>query len=103
LNFAHTFCHTCKTHGYGLLFYNVLLLCVWNFGILNESCLKNKKSIEWMECDSNLLCYGLFKIPKLLIIFKTLLIIKKIYLKKIVIFFICIITSWFEIGNGKKC
>ncbi len=23
LNFAHTFCHTCKTHGYGLLSYNV--------------------------------------------------------------------------------
>jgi hypothetical protein len=40
LNFAHTFCHTCKTHGYGHLFYNVLLLCVWNFGILDESCLK---------------------------------------------------------------
>jgi hypothetical protein len=23
-NFAHIFCHTCKTHGYGLLFYNLL-------------------------------------------------------------------------------
>jgi hypothetical protein len=28
LNFAHTFCHTCKIHGYGLLYYNVLVLCV---------------------------------------------------------------------------
>jgi hypothetical protein len=41
LNFSHIFCHTCKTHGYGVLFYNVLVLCVWNFGILDESCLKN--------------------------------------------------------------
>ncbi len=28
LNFAHTFCHTCKTYGYGFLYYNVLVLCV---------------------------------------------------------------------------
>jgi len=41
LNFVHTFCHTYKTHRYGLLSYNVLVLCVWKFGILNESCLKN--------------------------------------------------------------
>jgi hypothetical protein len=26
LNFAHTFYHTCKTHGYGLLSYNVFIL-----------------------------------------------------------------------------
>jgi hypothetical protein len=64
LNFAHIFCHTCKTHGYGLLSCNVLVLCVWNFGILDESCLRNERSIEWMECDSNLLCYGLFWNPK---------------------------------------
>jgi hypothetical protein len=41
LNFAHTFCHTCKTHGYGFLSYNVLILCVWNFDILDELCFKN--------------------------------------------------------------
>jgi hypothetical protein len=28
LNFAHIFYHTYKTHGYGILFYNVLILCV---------------------------------------------------------------------------
>jgi hypothetical protein len=58
------FCHTCKTQGYGLLIYNLLILCVWNFGTLDELCLKNWRSIEWMEYDFNLLCYGLFKIPK---------------------------------------
>jgi hypothetical protein len=41
LNFAHTFYHIYKTHGYGLLFYNVLVLCVWNFEILDESSFKN--------------------------------------------------------------
>jgi len=35
-----TFCHTCKIHGYGLLVYNVLVLCVWNFGIFDELCFK---------------------------------------------------------------
>jgi hypothetical protein len=30
-----------KTHKYGLLSYNVLVLCVWNFGILDELCFKN--------------------------------------------------------------
>jgi hypothetical protein len=40
-NFAHIFCHTFKIHGYEFLFYNVLALCVWNFGILDELCLKN--------------------------------------------------------------
>jgi hypothetical protein len=38
---AHIFCHTCNTHGYGLLFYNVLVLCVWKFGILDELYLRN--------------------------------------------------------------
>jgi pimeloyl-CoA synthetase len=28
LNFAHIFGHTCKTHGYGLLFYSVSILHV---------------------------------------------------------------------------
>jgi len=28
LNFTHMFCHTYKTHGYELLYYNVLILCV---------------------------------------------------------------------------
>jgi hypothetical protein len=31
----------CKTHEYGLLSYNVLVLCVWNFEILDELCLKH--------------------------------------------------------------
>jgi hypothetical protein len=58
-----------------------------------------------MECDFNLLCYGLFLIPKTIIIFKSLLSILKRFFKKksFVIFYICLITSWFEIGNGKKC
>jgi hypothetical protein len=67
LNFAHIFCHTCKTHGYGLLFYNVLILCVGNYETLDELCLRNERSIELMECDSNLLCYGPFKLPKIII------------------------------------
>jgi hypothetical protein len=46
-----------------------------------------------MECDFNLLCYGLFKIPK------TIIILKEFLLRY---FFICLIASWFEIGNGKK-
>jgi hypothetical protein len=54
----------CKIHGYGFSFYNVLVLCVWNFGMLDELYLKNLRSIEWMECDFNLLCYQLFKFPK---------------------------------------
>jgi hypothetical protein len=40
LNLGDKFYHPCKTHGYGLLSYNVLILCVWNFGILYELCLK---------------------------------------------------------------
>jgi hypothetical protein len=56
-----------------------------------------------MECDFNLLCYGLFKIPKIIIILKEFRSIKKLlFKKKFVIFFICLITSWFEIGNGNK-
>ncbi len=48
MNFAHTFCHTYKIHGYGLLSYNVLVLCVWNSGILDKSCLKTKDPLnEW--------------------------------------------------------
>ncbi len=42
------FCHTCKTHGYGFLSYNVLVLYVSNFGILDELCLRTKDSLdEW--------------------------------------------------------
>jgi len=37
-NFEHIFSHTCKIHGYGLLFHNVLIICVWNFGIFYEVC-----------------------------------------------------------------
>jgi hypothetical protein len=81
-----------KIHGYGLLSYNEIVSCVWNFEILNELCLKNYKSIKWMECDFNLSCYGLFKI------LKTTIILKNFFYD----FFICLITSWFEIGNGKK-
>ncbi len=28
LNFGDNFCHTCKTHEYGLLSYNVLVTCI---------------------------------------------------------------------------
>jgi hypothetical protein len=57
-----------------------------------------------MECDFNLLCYGLFKIPKIIIILKALLSIKKILFKKYYfVIFLCLIIAWFEIGNGKKC
>jgi hypothetical protein len=34
-----------------------------------------------MECDFNLLCYGIFLIPKLIIILKVFLSIKKIFKK----------------------
>jgi hypothetical protein len=37
-----------------------------------------------MECEFNLLCYGLFK-------------------NSFMIYFICRITSWLEIGIEKKC
>jgi hypothetical protein len=48
LNFVHTFCHTGKTHGYGLLSYNVLILCGWNFGILKNDVKKIKDPLnEW--------------------------------------------------------
>jgi hypothetical protein len=45
--------------------------------------------MEWMKCDFNLLCYGLFKISQIVIIFKALLSIKKKSLKNFffVIFF----------------
>ncbi len=42
-----------------------------------------------MEFDFNLLWYGLFKIPKIIIILKAILSIEK----KIMIFFIYLITS----------
>jgi hypothetical protein len=45
-----------------------------------------------MECDFNLLCCELFKIPKNYLIFFSF-----------VIFLICLTTLWFAIGNGKKC
>jgi hypothetical protein len=34
------FCHNYKTHGYEILFYNMLILYVSNFGILDEFMLK---------------------------------------------------------------
>jgi hypothetical protein len=38
----------CKTHGYGPLFYNVFVLCVWKIGILNQLCSKIKYPLnEW--------------------------------------------------------
>jgi hypothetical protein len=39
--FPTLFFHTFKIHGYEFLFYNVLILYVWNFGILDELCSKN--------------------------------------------------------------
>ncbi len=71
-----TFFVTCKIHGDELLFYNVLILHVWNFGTFDGLCLRNLKSIEWIECDLNL-CYGLFRIPKIAIILKSFLSILK--------------------------
>jgi hypothetical protein len=65
-----TFFVTCKIHGCELLFYNVLILRVWNFGTFGGLCLRNLKSIEWIECDFNLLFY---RIPKILIILKSFL------------------------------
>jgi hypothetical protein len=53
-----------------------------------------------MECDLKFSCYELFKILKITIIFKMFLCIKKTLFYD---FFICFITSWLEIGNGKKC
>ncbi len=38
LNLNDKFFHT---QGYGILFYNVLVLCVWNSEILDELCLRN--------------------------------------------------------------
>jgi hypothetical protein len=38
---ATSFVMVYKTHGYELLFHNVLILCVWNFVLLEELCLKN--------------------------------------------------------------
>jgi hypothetical protein len=35
LNFAHTFCHTCKTHGYGIFILqcvNLMCLKLWDIG-----------------------------------------------------------------------
>jgi len=53
-----------------------------------------------MEYDFNLLCYGLFKIPKIVIILEAFLSIEKNYLKNIFLwFFNMFIASWFEIGN----
>jgi hypothetical protein len=58
-----------------------------------------------MECDLNFSCYGIFKILKITIIFKPFYAFKNNYLKKLsfIIFVICLIASWLEIGNGKKC
>ncbi len=41
LNLNNKFCHLYKTPGYERLSYNVLVLYVWNFGILDELCLKD--------------------------------------------------------------
>jgi hypothetical protein len=41
-----------------------------------------------MECDFNLLCYGLFKIQKIIIILKAFLSIKNIFFKKFFVIFV---------------
>jgi hypothetical protein len=53
-----------------------------------------------MECDFNLLCYGLLKIPEIIIILK---VFKHLKIISSDIYFIYFIASWFEFGNGKKC
>jgi hypothetical protein len=55
-----------------------------------------------MECDFNLLCYGLFKIPKVVFILKAFLSIIIIIIILNLIFFICLMASWLETKNGKK-
>jgi len=34
MNIDNNFCHTSKIHEYGLQSFHVLILCIWNFGIL---------------------------------------------------------------------
>jgi hypothetical protein len=48
---AIVFVVTCKAHKYELLFYNILVLCIWKFGMLHDWCFKNWKCIEWVEHD----------------------------------------------------
>jgi hypothetical protein len=51
-----------------------------------------------MECDFNLLCYEYF----LILFFNYSKSFKNNKKNNFEILFICFITSWFEIGNGKK-
>ncbi len=62
---AIIFVITCKTHKYELLFYNILVLCIWKFGMLHDWCFRNWKCIESVEHDFYLLWDGLFKVPKI--------------------------------------
>jgi hypothetical protein len=50
-----------------------------------------------MECYFNLLCYGILKIPKIVLILKTFLNIKKTLLKKIVIFLLSYGSKSFKV------
>jgi hypothetical protein len=57
-----------------------------------------------MECDLNLLSYGFFKIPKIIIIFKALLIILNLLFKKnLCDIFYMSYNIMIEIENGKQC
>jgi hypothetical protein len=46
-----TICHIYKIHEYEILYYNLLVLCIWNFGILHDWCLRNLKCIKWMKYE----------------------------------------------------
>jgi len=57
-----------------------------------------------MECDFNLLCYELYKTKTCNCLKSPYKHFKIIILKKIILwYFLCLIASWFEIGNEKKC
>jgi hypothetical protein len=48
LNFAHTFCHTCKTHAYGIFILqcvNLMCLKLWDIGWI----MFKKLKIHWMN------------------------------------------------------
>jgi hypothetical protein len=62
--FATNFVKPYKTHGYGLLSYNVLVLCVEILGYWMNYVLKTEDPLnEW-----NVILIYLFKIPKIEII-----------------------------------
>jgi hypothetical protein len=46
LDFAHNFCHACNTHGYGLLFYNVLVYVFETLGYLMNYVKKTKDPLN---------------------------------------------------------